>query len=104
MDARLAPIAERFGRNLWRSRRRAGCLSQEELAAAVGLSRTAIGTIEVGRCMSRVDTILRLAAATNESPCVLLAGLEWRPGYHGAGDFYVEPPAPLLLRKGGGGS
>jgi transcriptional regulator with XRE-family HTH domain len=100
MDART-PLGERFGRNLGRSRRRAGLLTQGELADAVGMARTAIGTIELGQRMARADTILKLAAAANVSPCVLLAGLAWRPGYYVDGDFYVEPPAPLLLKKGG---
>ncbi|TMK57408.1 MAG: helix-turn-helix transcriptional regulator [Actinobacteria bacterium] len=103
MDVRLTPLGERFGRNLWRSRRRAGFLTQGELAAAVGMARTAIGAIELGQRMVRADTILKLAAATNQSPCVLLAGLEWRAGYHVDGDFYVESPASPLLRKGGRG-
>jgi transcriptional regulator with XRE-family HTH domain len=103
MDQTLTAIGERFGRNLWRSRRRAGFLSQRELAEAVGMARPAIGNVEQGRCMPRADTILKLAAATNVSPCVLLAGLAWQPGHHVDGDFFVEPPAPFLLKKGGRG-
>jgi len=101
MDGRLVPLAERFGRNLWRTRRRSGFVTQGELAEAVGMARTAVGNIELGRCMPRVDSILKFAAAAEVSPCVLLAGLAWRPGYHVDGDFYVEAPAPFLLRKGG---
>src|SRR5215207_3653214 len=97
----MSPLAERFARNLWRSRRRAG-LTQGEAAEIAGMSRTALGALEQGRRLPRGDTILRLAAATGVSPCVLMAGLRWQPGYHVDGDFSVDPPAPLLLlRKGG---
>lgn len=63
-------LEERFGRNLWRCRRRAD-LSQEELADRVGLSRTAIYTLELGHRLPRLDTILKLAAGTNNSAHLL---------------------------------
>lgn len=85
-------LGERFGLNLWRSRRRAD-LSQEELANLVGLSRPHIGVLERGLDLPRIDTIVKLAAGTNVSTCVLLAGLEWQPGRYVDGDFYVEHPA-----------
>lgn len=90
-------MGERFGRNLWRSRRRAE-LSQEALGSLVGLSRDAIWRLETGQRLPRLDTIVRLAAGTNVSTCVLLDGLEWRPGHYVDGDFYVEHPGAALRR------
>jgi transcriptional regulator with XRE-family HTH domain len=90
-------LQERFGRNLWRCRRRAD-LSQEGLANLVGLSRDAISRLEKGERLARLDTIVMLAAGTNVSPCVLLAGMQWRPGRYVDGNFYVEHPAAALRR------
>ena len=91
-------LAERFGLNLWRSRRRAG-LSQDDLAAIVGVSRAAISPLERGLRLPSIDTILKLAAGINVSPCVLLEGMEWRPGRYVDGDFYIEHPAASLRRS-----
>ena len=91
-------LAERFGRNLWRCRRRTG-LSQEDLGNLVGLSRDAISRLEKGERLARLDTIVRLAVGTNVSTCVLLEGMEWRPGQYVDGDFYVEHPAASLRRS-----
>lgn len=91
-------LEERFGLNLWRSRRRAG-LSQDDLASLVGVSRAAISPLERGLRLPRIDTILMLAAGMNVSPCVLLEGMEWRPGRYVDGDFYVEHPAASLRRS-----
>ena len=93
-----ATLGERFGLNLWRSRRRAG-LSQDGLANLVGVSRAAISPLERGLRLPRIDTILKLAAGMNVSPCVLLEGMEWRPGRYVDGDFYVEDPAVSLRRS-----
>jgi len=87
-------LEERFGRNLWRCRRRAG-LSQEGLGNLVGLSRDAVCQLELGRRLSRLDTILQLAAGTNVSPCLLLEGMQWRPGRYVDGDFSeCDPDQP----------
>ncbi|HEU4705815.1 MAG TPA: helix-turn-helix transcriptional regulator [Solirubrobacterales bacterium] len=88
-------LGERFGLNLWRSRRRAD-LSQERLADLVGMHRTEIGALERGLRLPRIDTIAMLAAGTNVSVCVLLEGMEWRPGRYVDGDFYIEHPAARL--------
>lgn len=90
-------LQERFALNLWRSRRRAD-LSQEDLAILIGVRRTVISPLERGLRLPRLDTILKLAAALNISPCVLLEGMQWRPGRHVEGDFYVEHPASSLRR------
>lgn len=71
-------LAEHFGRRLWR-RRRLACLTQEELGHLLGLDRTEIGRLERGRRVPRLDTILKLAAGVEASPCELIAGLRWRP-------------------------
>jgi len=95
---------ERFALNLWRSRRRAD-LSQEDLASLIGVSRAVISPLERGLRLPRIDTILKLAAAMKVSPCVLLEGMQWRPGRYVDGDFYVEHPAARLRRgsaQGGG--
>lgn len=83
------PLAQRFGRNVWRSRRRAD-LTQDELARLVESSRVDIGAVERGERLPRLDTILKLAAGTETSTCVLLEGLRWRPGYYVEGGFYIE--------------
>lgn len=88
-------LAERFGLNLWSSRRRAD-LSQEDLGNLVGLTRDAIQKLEKGRRLPRLDTIVKLASGTDVPTCVLLEGMAWRPGHYVEGDFHVEhPSAPL---------
>ncbi|HZE03765.1 MAG TPA: helix-turn-helix transcriptional regulator [Solirubrobacteraceae bacterium] len=84
--------ADRFGRNLLRRREQAG-LSREELAELTELHRVAIGLIERGERSPRLDTILKLSAGVQASPCELLAGLRWRAGYYVQGEFYVEDPS-----------
>jgi transcriptional regulator with XRE-family HTH domain len=83
-----SPLAERFGATLRRSRR-AASLSQQGLADLVGMNRTNVSELERGQCLPRVDTVLKLAAGMNVSACVLLEGMEWRPGRYIDGDFYV---------------
>ncbi|HEU4735720.1 MAG TPA: helix-turn-helix transcriptional regulator [Solirubrobacterales bacterium] len=84
-----SPLAVRFGRNLWRQRRRAD-LSQRELADLTGLHRVDIGAIERGERLPRIDTILKVSAGVEASPCELMAGLRWYPGRYIEGEFYVE--------------
>jgi transcriptional regulator with XRE-family HTH domain len=86
-------LAERFGRNLRRARRRAG-LSQGELGRLTELHRGDIGKLENGQRLPRLDTILKLSAGVGTSPCVLLAGLRWRAGYYVEGGFYLQDGAP----------
>lgn len=97
----IPTLAKRFGRNLRRCRRRAD-LSQQDLADLVGLSRNAIYVLERGQRQPRVDTILKLAAGTRVSICVLLVGMQWRPGYfvYVVGEFEIEDPAARLRRSG----
>lgn len=84
-----SPLAVRFGRNLWRQRRRAD-LSQQGLADLTGLHRVGIGKIERGEQLPRLDTILKASAGVGASPCELMAGLRWYPGREIEGEFNVE--------------
>lgn len=74
-------LAEHFGRQLWR-RRRLAYLNQEELGRLLGMHRTEISRLERGLSVPRLDTILKLSAGVEASPCELIAGLRWRPGSH----------------------
>jgi len=93
MDGRLRDreIAERFGRNLRRARRRAG-FSQEELGRLTSLHRTHIGYMEMGKRLPRADNLIKLASALAVAVDELLWGIEWivttptRPG-----SFAVDP-------------
>ena len=81
-------LAERFGRNVFRARRRAG-LSQEELRIRAALHRTQIGMVERGLRLARLDTIIKLAGGIEVSPGDLLRGMAWVPndGHPSGGDF-----------------
>lgn len=77
-------VAERFGQNLAVARKRTG-MSQEALAFRAELHRTEIGLLERGERTPRIDTLVKLAAATDHTPAELLQGIEWtiaemRPG------------------------
>lgn len=71
-------IATRFGANLNAARRASG-LTQERLAEEAGLHRTAIGLLESGRRVPRVDTVVKLARALGVAPAALLVGLANAP-------------------------
>ena len=81
--------ANHFGRNLLRRRKQAG-LSRAELGELTELHRVDIGAIERGERSPRLDTILKVSAGVQASPCELLAGLRWQTGYYVKGEFYVE--------------
>jgi DNA-binding XRE family transcriptional regulator len=83
-----APVdfAADFGRNLARCRKRVG-LSQEELAVRASLHRTAVGQIERGERVARVDTLVKLAGSLGLPPGELLVGLGWEPGGTQLGRF-----------------
>jgi transcriptional regulator with XRE-family HTH domain len=87
-------IEERFGQNLKRCRRRVR-LSQEQVALRAGLHRTAVGMLENGQRMARIDTLVKLAAAIEAPVEELLAGIEWVPRYSTGGSFHVAPWAVL---------
>jgi transcriptional regulator with XRE-family HTH domain len=88
--AARSELARQLGGNLRRERRRAG-LSQEELAFLAGLHRTAVGQVERGERVARVDTLIRLAGAMGVPAGILLVDLTWTPGTFTTGSFRHEP-------------
>lgn len=82
-------IARRLGENLRRVRNQLP-MSQAELAAAAALHRTEVGLIERGHRVSRIDTLIKIAAALGVSPLVLLDGISWTIGGPSSGRFTVE--------------
>jgi transcriptional regulator with XRE-family HTH domain len=82
-------VARRFGVNLRRARRRAD-LSQEQLGSRASLHRTAIGLLERGARMPRVDTLVKLATALEIPSGELIEGIAWTPGITEAGAFSIE--------------
>lgn len=79
-------VAERFGRNLRRERRREG-LTQEVLAKRAGLHRTEIGRLESGERVPKIDTLIRLADSAGTTTTKLLDGIYWLPA--------SEPPESI---------
>jgi len=79
----------KFGRNLFRCRRRAA-MSQEELGALASLHRTEIGMLEQGTRLARVDTLMKLAGALSISPLELLDGIHWTPASSADGSFTIS--------------
>jgi len=84
-------VAERFGKNLARCRRRVG-VSQEELGVRASLHRTAVGQLERGERVARLDTFVKLTGALGADPRDLLAGLSWQPGGTRLGRFDFPEP------------
>ncbi len=83
-------VAARFGQNLNRCRRSAS-LSQEELGQRSSLHRTAIGLLERGAHVPRIDTLIKLAGALAIPPSELIEGIEWTPGNATRGSFSTPP-------------
>jgi transcriptional regulator with XRE-family HTH domain len=79
-------VAERFGRNLFLARRRAG-LSQQDLANRAGVHRTEVGLLENGRRTARVDTLMKLTGALEVDASELLKGIAWQPVEHPPGCY-----------------
>ncbi len=72
-------VREQFAANLRRERKRVG-LSQEALGERAGLHRTAIGLLERGERLPRIDTLIKLAQALPVEAADLLDGITWEPG------------------------
>jgi transcriptional regulator with XRE-family HTH domain len=85
-DRQTEGVAERFGDNLRRIRRREG-LSQEELAVRASLHRTEIGKLENTERVPRIDTLIQLAGAMAVPAGELLDGIYWVPGPEPRGTF-----------------
>lgn len=87
-------VAERFGQNLRRVRKRED-LSQERLAKRASLHRTEIGLLEKGQRVCRIDTLIQLAGAMAVPPGELLHGIDWVPGPETDGTFvFARGAAP----------
>jgi transcriptional regulator with XRE-family HTH domain len=82
-------IAQRFGENLARCRKRAA-MSQEETSVRASLHRTEISQLERGLRLARVDTVAKLAGALEINPGDLFDGIVWRPGETRYGRFRLE--------------
>jgi transcriptional regulator with XRE-family HTH domain len=72
-------VADQFGDNLRRCRKRAD-LSQEELSVMASLHRTEISHLERGLRLARVDTLVKLVGSLEISADDLLEGMGWEPG------------------------
>lgn len=96
---RSEEVAFKFGRNLFRCRRRAA-MSQEELGALAQLHRTEIGMLEHGTRLARVDTLMKLAGALEISPSELLEGIDWTPGGSEEGSFTISERSLPRRRNG----
>ncbi len=83
-------VADRFGENLRRCRRRAG-FSQEELGMRSSLHRTEIGLLERGARVPRIDTLIKISSALQIPPVELIEGIEWTPGNTTSGRFAIAP-------------
>jgi transcriptional regulator with XRE-family HTH domain len=86
-------VAERFGANLLRARKRLG-LSQEATAFRASLHRTELGQLERGCRHPRIDTLVKLAGALGVTPNDLLAGISWQPAESQPGGFEDPEGAP----------
>jgi transcriptional regulator with XRE-family HTH domain len=102
---RVIAVAERFGKNLRRVRKRED-LSQEQLGKRASLHRTEIGLLEKGERVCRIDTLIRLAGAMAVPPGELLDGIHWVPGPEPKGAFSIgsgsirEIPGPVTEEAG----
>lgn len=83
-------VGERFARNLFAARRRAG-LTQNQLAERAGTHGTEICIYEQGQRLPRMDTFMKLAGSLKAPPGELLEGIEWLPaGTKGKGVMRVR--------------
>jgi transcriptional regulator with XRE-family HTH domain len=93
----MEEIAVRFGENLLRARRRVR-LSQEQVAQRASLHRTAIGMLEHGERVPRIDTLVKLASTLEVPPEDLLTGITWAPGQTAEGAIRIAP-AGVAVRQ-----
>lgn len=74
MPARDPNVGRRFGENLERIRSWTG-ISQEELGFRAELHRTAVGQLERGMTVPRLDTVVKLAGSLGVSVEELIDGM-----------------------------
>lgn len=79
-------VAQQFGTNLARLRKRSG-LSQEEVGYRASVHRTEVSQLERGLRVARVDTVAKLAGALEVEPGVFFEGIVWQPGDVRLGSF-----------------
>jgi transcriptional regulator with XRE-family HTH domain len=72
-------VAQQFGANLARIRKRAD-MSQEEVSFRASVHRTEVSQLERGLRVARVDTVAKLAAALEVNPGDFFEGIVWEPG------------------------
>jgi transcriptional regulator with XRE-family HTH domain len=87
-------VAEQFGANLARIRKRAD-MSQEEVSFRASVHRTEVSQLERGLRVARVDTVAKLAAALEVDPGTFFEGIVWEPGDVRHGQFKPDDPATL---------
>lgn len=79
-------VAALFGDNLARVRR-AGDVSQDELAIRSSVHRTEISQLERGLRVPRIDTLAKLMASLETSADELMKGIVWVAGRLRRGRF-----------------
>jgi transcriptional regulator with XRE-family HTH domain len=79
-------VAQQFGDNLARIRKRAA-MSQEEVSFRASVHRTEVSQLERGLRVARVDTVAKLAAALEVDPGDFFEGIAWTPGEVQRGRF-----------------
>jgi transcriptional regulator with XRE-family HTH domain len=84
-------VAEQFGANLARLRKRAD-MSQETLAWGASLHRTEISQLERGLRVARADTVAKLAGTLEVDPGEFFEGITWRPAEIQRGSFRHSHP------------
>ncbi len=85
---RAGDVANCFGDNLRRCRRRVG-LSQAETALRAELHVTQVSLLERGERCPRIDPLLKLMTAVEASAADLLDGMDWAAPTTQRGAFYV---------------
>jgi XRE family transcriptional regulator, regulator of sulfur utilization len=87
-------FAGTVGANLARIRSSKG-ISQEELGFRAALHRTAIGDLERGENIPRLDSAMKIAAVLEVPLEVLIEGIGWNSPVLAAGGFaFAEPKQP----------
>lgn len=87
-------VAQQFAANLRRHRKLAD-MSQEELAVRASMHLTAVGMIERGSRLPRIDSVAKLAGALEVEPGELFEGIVWKPGDVRIGHFKPDGDATL---------